>query len=291
MQGKRPSTIETYCARLQTVLYDLHDNNIRKLSDLKSQDIYAVFEKSRDKLNFSTYVKSFLKYLFNNGLNASDLSLIVPSMRRPKLVPSIYSDDEINLLLSEIDRKTLMGMRDYAVVLLAWRLGMRSGDILNLKIDNINFEARTIEFTQQKTLVPQRLELLPEIEDALFKYLSNDTNRYGSPYIFLSLVAPYNPLAKCAVNNIVNKYFKKANIDTKNRKHGGHALRMTLASELVAENVPYDVVRKIMGHEDPESIQRYVKFDIKMLRRCALEVPLPTGLLAEKLLILGGEVQ
>jgi site-specific recombinase XerD len=291
LQGKRESTIECYRQILLKTFYEFRTRNINNLSELHPQDIYAAFEKSSDKHNFSTPVRGFLKYLFKKGVHTSDLSLFVISVRRSKPVPSVYSSNETDKLLSYIDRTTVMGKRDYAVVLLALRLGMRSGDILNLKINDVDFNTKTIAFTQRKTLVPQRLALLPEIDEALSLYLTCRIH-YGSPYIFISEKAPFDRLSDAGVKNIVKKYFKAANIDTQGRKSGGHALRMTFASELVSEAVPYDVIRKILGHEDPEAIKHYVKLDIEMLRQCALEVPQPTGLLAEKLFnAAGGEVQ
>lgn len=288
LQGKRASTIAVYRAGVNGMLWDCHARKIRNLSDIRPRDIYGAFERSACKHNFSTSVRSFLKYLFKKGLTASDLSLIVPSVRRAKPVPSVYSREETGKLLSSIDRATAIGKRDYAAVLLALKLGMRSGDILNLKISDLDFSAKEIAFTQEKTLVPQRLELLPEIEGALLAHLSSGARRYGSPYVFLSAKAPFGPLSRAGVKSMVKKYLAAAGIAANGRKRGPHALRMTLASELVAENVPYGVVRKILGHEDPEAVKHYVKLDIERLRRCALEVPAPAGLLAERLSALAG---
>ena len=81
----------------------------------------------------------------------------------------------------------------------------------------------------------------------------------------------------------MRKAFKVAGICVVGKKHGPHSLRMTLASELVSEKVPYMVIGKILGHEDPNVTKHYVKFDIEMLRTCALEVPKLSGFVAEKL--------
>jgi integrase len=281
LQGRRGSTIEVYGKLLRKTLVCFRETGIKNLSELRAQDIYDAFKKSSDKLNFSTPVKSFLKYLFKKGIHDFDLSLIVPSVRRPKVVPSIYSKTETGRLLAAIDRTTSTGKRDYAVILLGLRLGIRAGDIANLKMSDLDFSAKTISFKQGKTLVPQKLELLPEVEDALLEYFSDGSaSRYGSPYVFLSTQPPFGKMSRDIAKNIARKYFKAAGIDPAGRKHGSHALRMTLASELAAENVPYGVIRKILGHEDTEAIKRYVKFDIKMLQKCALEVPRPSGLLA-----------
>ena len=243
-----------------------------------------------NKAGFATPAKSFLKYLFKKNLNSADLSLIIPKVRRPKPVPSIYSKSETEDMLSCIDKTTVIGKRDLAMILLALRLGIRASDILNLKVSDINYDLKTIEFIQVKTSVPHRLELLPEVEDALSAYLSDRVNPHGSNNIFLSTTPPFHPLSHAAVRIAVSKYIKIAGIESGQRKRGGHAMRSTFASELAAESVPYDVIRKILGHESQESTKHYVKFDFEMLRKCALDAPPPVGRLAENLYAATGGV-
>jgi integrase len=290
LRGLRPSSIETYIRCNRNVLNKFHSRGLRSLSEICPADIYAAFEASVSKEGFVIPVRSFLKYLFKKGLHVHDLSLIVPTVRRPQRVPSVYSKQETERILSGIDRSTPAGRRDYAVILLALRLGIRGGDIIQLKTGDINCEAHTIEFVQEKTLVPQRLELLPEVEEAPAAYLAERDNPQCRPYIFLSAKAPFKPLYRGAVYVAVAKHIKAAGIDAGERKRGSHAMRMTLASELAAESVPYDAIRRILGHESPESIKHYVKLDIEMLRKCALDAPKPIGRLAECLRdVTGGE--
>lgn len=281
LHGKRESTIGSYQESTRKLLHRFYSHGIRSLSEVKVADVYAAFEASVNKEGFRTAANSFLKYLFKKRLNDADLSLVIPKVPRAKPIPSIYSKSETERLISCIDTSTMIGRRDYAVILLALRLGMRTGDILNLKVSDINHDGKTIEFVQAKTSVPHRLELLPEIEEALTAYLSVRMNPHGNEHVFLSTAAPFSPLSKAAVRVIVNKYIERAGIEAGHRRRGGHALRSTFASELAAENVPYDVIRKILGHESQESTRHYVKFDFEMLRKCALETPAPSGRLAE----------
>ncbi|MBQ7522502.1 MAG: tyrosine-type recombinase/integrase [Clostridia bacterium] len=85
------------------------------------------------------------------------------------------------------------------------------------------------------------------------------------------------------VRHIVNNCIISVNIDVNGRKHGPHALRSSLASSLVSGGVPYDTVRKILGHSDPDAIKHYVKTDIERLRRCAIDPPEPAGIFFELL--------
>lgn len=207
--------------------------------------------------------------------------MFVPSTRHKRPVPSIYTKQETVDLLNSVDRTTDIGIRSYALIILALRLGLRSGDIVGLKLSNVDFTNKEISFYQEKTGVHQRLELLPEVDNALSAYITEARPHSEIPNLFLSVDEPYRPLTTGIVYHCINSHIKKAGIDPGERKRGAHSLRMTLASELVAENVPYDVVRKILGHENPVAIKHYVKFDITALRSCALKVPPITGKLAD----------
>ncbi len=288
LHGLRESTIARNVDYCKKALLFLWERKIRKLSDIISRDIHDAFIASEDKSNCSVSLRSFFRYLYKAGIHSIDLSLSVPSVRKPQLLPSTYTREEISRLLSSVDRSTEMGRRDYLIILLAQKLGMRSGDIAKLKYSDINFHAKTIEFIQEKTLVPHQLALLPEVEEALLEYLKVRRSGCNCKYIFLRVIPPFIRITRTVISNVVQKAFKVSGICVTGKKHGPHSLRMTLASELVSENVPYTVVGKILGHEDPDVAKHYVKFDIEMLRDCALEVPQLSGFIAEKLNIFEG---
>jgi len=176
----------------------------------------------------------------------------------------------------------------YAIALLALRLGLRVGDIVELRIEDIDFQHKKICFVQTKTKVKQSLELLPEVEDALIDYLENVRPASNLKNVFLSPYSPDQPIRDRSIYAMVRRHLVKSGVDPGERKRGPHALRMTLASELVAEKVPYDVVRKILGHENPISTKNYVAFDIESLRTCAIPVPPLSGSLA---MLMAGEMK
>ena len=281
LQGLRESTIKHHNDNCIKIFHELYLLQIYDISEIKPQDIYDVFSKVSDKANTGKSLRCLLRYLFKSGVLADDLSVIVPSVRARSPIPSVYTKDETNRLLSSIDTSQKIGKRNYAIILLVLRLGIRSGDIVNLKLSDIDFRSDVIEFVQSKTCVKQRMEFLPELKDALQTYLSEGRPETKSTNFFISARAPFRHMTVTAVSTLITNCMKKSGISPGNRKHGGHALRMTLASELVSEKVPYEVVRKILGHEDTMSMKHYVKFDIEMLRSCALEVPPLTGLYSE----------
>jgi len=287
--GIRKSTIAFDQYQCVKALITLARSGIHTFSDVKLSDIYKLFEQSTDKANLSTPLRGFFRHLFKEKKTEQDLSLFIPSIRTKKPIPSVYTREEVERLLSGFNSENDMDKRDYAIVLLALRLGMRSGDIANLKISDVNFQTKKITLIQSKTDNFQYLELLPEIEDALKAYLSGGRQKTAYPNVFLSAKSPLRPITPGTVYAVVSKYILKAGIDPGERKRGGHSLRMTLASELVSEEVPPNVVRKILGHEDPDAIKHYVKFDIESLRKCAIETPPIKGRLGKLLdAVMGG---
>jgi integrase len=283
LHGLRESTIARNVDYCRKTLLLLWERNIRELSDITPKDVHSAFITSKSKPNFQVSLRSFFKYLYKLGKHKIDLSLSVPSIRKPQALPSTYTKEEMEKLLLSVDKTTDMGKRDYLIILLAQKLGMRSGDIANLKYNDIDCQTKTIHFIQEKTLAPHRLELLPEIEEALQEHSKTGGRDYGSSYVFLRTIPPYTRITRAVVGNVVRKAFKISGICVDGKKHGPHSLRMTLASELVSENTPYMVVSKILGHEDPNAAKHYVKFDTEMLRACALEIPRLSGRIAEKL--------
>jgi len=254
---------------------------VSDFSEITASHIYELFENTTSKAGLSRSIRNFFKYLFKEGYTGKDLAVFVPSIRRKRPVPSVYTKQEVESFLSAFAKETTLQKRDYAMALLALRLGLRSSDIVKLKFSDIDFQAKKLTFTQDKTLVKQSLELVPDVEDALKSYLSSERQNFDSPYIFLTVKAPIRPVKRPAAYDATRNYLEKAKIEAGERRQGAHALRSTLASELVAEQVPYDVVRKILGHQNPRSTKDYVKFDIRSLRQCAIKVPPLGGKLKE----------
>lgn len=281
LQGLRESTVKEHQYSCVKILHAFYLRKIYDLSKIQPQDIYDVFSASNDKANISRTLKRFLRCLYKSKVLAFDFSVFVPSVRKRKPIPSVYTKEETEQLLSSIDIDRSAGKRDYAIILLALRLGVRSGDITNLRISDIDFQSNTIEFIQGKTNVLQRLELVPEVKEAIRRYLFECRPETTCTNLFVSIRPPFRPLTVMAITSLITRCMNRTDIAFGNRKRGGHALRMTLASELVSERVPYEVVRKILGHEDTKSMKHYVKFDVEMLRSCALETLPFSGLYAQ----------
>lgn len=282
--GLKYNTIKQYRVFLVKLFQDFVNNDINNWNTVDAKALTGAFSRSTNKSLFATYTKRLFEYLVSEGIVKYNYSGILPKVQYWKRIPSVYSNEEIETILNSVNLSTVTGKRDYAILLLAARLGIRSSDIRLLRFKNVNFEKKLIEFEQYKTGIPQRLTLLPEVAEALRDYIENARGDSIEPYIFLSCrKSMQGPMSRSTVSNVAAKYFSESGIKFGGRHHSAHALRMSLASALVAENVPYDVVRTILGHEDPNAITHYVKIDVENLRSCALDIPAPGGCFAEYL--------
>ncbi len=219
-------------------------------------------------------LRSFLRYLYANELHSQNLTETIPTLktRKQNRIPSVWTTEHVTKLFDVIDRGNPTGKRDYAVILLVARLGLRTIDIKHLKLDNLKWRENRIEFVQSKTSKALSLPLLPDVGWAIIDYLKNGRPKVESPYVFLRHLAPLEPFSdEDRLYQIVVKYMKLAKIPiSPQKKKGMHSLRHTLASRLLEENTPLSVISDILGHVSSDSTAVYLKVDVDMLRECAL---------------------
>lgn len=206
-----------------------------------------------------------------------DFSFVVPKARKKAVLPSVYSPEEIRKIESSVDTSSVSGKRNLCILLLASRLVMRSGDIVKLSFSEVDFGNGRINYIQEKPGKPQSLPLLPEVENALKDYICNGRPDCDEDRIFLRLEAPYRSLTTSAVRNVVNVCMKKSGVEPNGRRHGSHIFRSSAATSMVNDGVSYEVVRRILGHKDPNVVKHYASLDVINLKNCALRAPDPTG--------------
>ena len=279
----KDSTLYVYSRDCTFILTSFFEKGITSLQDITLQMVTDSYKQSTNKPSFRKTTKLFFDHLIKIGLVKTNFAMVLPILRKPQKVPSVYTQEETDKLLNAIDREAVKGKRDYAMILLALRLGLRNSDVINLKFSNINFRESFLDFTQFKTSVPHRLNMPISVKEALEDYINNGRASSDEEYIFLSDRSSKLPLHPGAFTSVINRYMIKAGIDWGDRHHGPHALRSTFASELLAEKVPYDAIRVILGHTNPGNVRFYTKMSIEDLRTCALEVPPPSGLFAKYL--------
>ena len=223
-----------------------------------------------------TSIRQFLFYLHETGRTEANLSLVVPncSAPPPQKIPSIYSKEEIERLLGVMDRADPRGKRDYAMILIASRLGLRSSDICQLKFSELDWKQDRILLKQKKTGAQIELPLLSDIGESIIDYLKYGRPQSDLPFVFLKHVPPYDGVTGAAFTNAIKAGMRQAGITHEgSRKHGPHALRHSLATVLLEQNTPLPVITGILGHKNPETTKIYLAIDLTSLRKCALIVP------------------
>lgn len=153
------------------------------------------------------------------------------------------------------------------------QLGIRSGDLCLLKMENIHWATDSIQFIQQKTGNEQILPMPENVKYALLDYLKNSRPQISSPYIFIRPQAPYTPYENTnPFYKLIGKYMELSGVNYSGKKHGLHAMRHSLAGNLLADGADLPVISGILGHSSTETTMRYTGIDITALRRIALEV-------------------
>lgn len=273
----RESTVLQQSNTITSTLLKLDSYGITQIGQITPSLVYRLYEDTSDKHNFVYPMRSFLQFLYHNKDLPKDYSYVVPARKKRYPTPSVYTDFEIEKFVETFDLSLPVDVRDYAISMLALRLGMRTSDIVALKLKDLDFTKMKISFTQSKTQVPQCLELVPEVRIALQEYLLKIRPSTDVQNVFLTFAISPSPLSGQTVYYRIQKHLLASGINIGSRKCGAHALRMTLASELISEKVPYNVVSKILGHEDVKTAKHYIQFDVDALRNCAIPVPPLSG--------------
>jgi site-specific recombinase XerD len=283
-------TIEEHEQHLSRFLRFLKQTHIESISAVNQSHILLFIKQINPRticlahLTIQT-LRDFFKYLYNQQFLDIDLSYLIPkdNYRNQAKIPSIYSIDEIETLIAAPDRGHATGKRDYAIILLAARLGLRASDIANLKFENLFWEQNTINLIQFKTGQKLELPLLAEVGNAIVDYLKYSRPKSDEPFVFLCARSPFNSIHTPVVTKIVENTFAKTGINTKDRKHGPHALRHSLAGRLLERQTILPVISEVLGHENTESTRFYLRIDLTSLRQCVLEVPgVSSGFYAQK---------
>lgn len=235
--------------------------------------------------NILLYLKYFHIFLKESKIPAPDcIELFSYRVYRDMPIQSYVTDEELDQILRVIDTDSEMGKRDRAIILLAATTGLRAGDLIRIKLTDIDWRKGEIRLLQRKTGRASYIPLVKEAGEALQDYILNARPRSDSPEVFLRLVAPRTGLADAvSIGCMFQQYQRKAGI----RRHafdgkGFHGLRRRLAKKLLVTGTPLTTIAQILGHDDPKSARQYLSLDTGNLKECALDfkgIPLERGVM------------
>jgi len=222
----------------------------------------------------ATALRSFLRFLYFCEETEIDLSASIPTVRkwRQATVPAFLSPDEVELVLSTVDRRTPRGCRDYAVLLLLARLGLRAGEIVVLELGDIDWRTGEIAI-HGKARVQDRLPLVSDVGEALTLYLSNDRGHSSSRRVFLRLYAPCVGLAgPAAIGHIVRGAFARAGLHRTGRG-AAHLFRHSLATRMIRHGASIAEISEVLRHRCKNTTEIYTKVAFEALRGVARPWP------------------
>jgi site-specific recombinase XerD len=281
MKGASEKTMESHTIYLRRYCEFIAEHGPDEPSKLTTADIVTYVNvlggSTRSTVHCSlSALRGFYRTLYSKGITAIDLSAFVPhdGYKSDAHLPSVYTKEEVEAILGVIDRGSPKGKRDYAMILIATRYGLRASDICDLKFESIEWSHSRIRLLTEKNTRAVEFQLMPDVGNAIIDYLKFGRPQSPIPYIFLSLNPPFEELAPPTLHSIVTERMREAHIQKlEERKHGPHALRHTLASTMLKNHVPLPVIQEVLGHLDPDSTMCYLRIDLDELSACALEVP------------------
>jgi len=259
-------------------LLSLADLGISDILQVKAKDIQAFLRsisKSRKKSMDSVIssLRTLDRYLTTSGLPGLPYAglLTAPRARERKIYPCMPQDD-LNLVIRSINRSTVIGKRDFAILLLAVSSGIRASDIANIKLSDIDWRNNEIRIIQGKTQVPINLPLQKGVGAALADYILNGRPESKSPQIFLRTLAPFqNFKYGASVACILHRRMKNVGVS---HRHGDgktmHGIRRMLGTQMVIEGIPVATVAQVLGHKNIDATRAYISLGIEGLRECAL---------------------
>ena len=218
-------------------------------------------------------IRGFLKYLHKVGVTSNDISAQMPHCKRilqPRL-PSTYSRTEIQKALGTIERITPIGKRNYAIFLTIARIGLRVSDVMNLRLKNISWRDNQIRIYQYKTGNPLAIPLPADVGNAIIDYLKYGRSVTEDDHVFLMQRCTI-PMTRSAIYTMISKAFSDAKIKTDGKHRGPHSLRHSLSSRMFENNVTIPVITQVLGHENGETTNYYLRIDLTSMSKCILEV-------------------
>ena len=218
-------------------------------------------------------LRGFLRFLYQSGKLATDLSCLLVSPRRYKLesLPRVLSWGEVKRIIESVDRSSRTGPQHYAILVLLANYGLRAGEVAHLKLRDINWRRKSIRITPRKSGKDLYLPLTSQVAQAITDYLKRGRPASKCRELLLLSCAPFKPLTSQNIAYVVNRHLQLAGLGLSVR--GPHLIRHSFATHLMRKGVPLKYISDLMGHRSLASTHIYTKTATEHLREVALEVP------------------
>jgi site-specific recombinase XerD len=273
------ATVVNYVPFIRRFLVDRFGGDPVRLSRLQARDVMGFVQRQAPRLHLksakllTTALRSFLRYARARGAVTQDLAAAVPTVANWSMssIPRAIPAASVRQLLASIDRRTARGRRDYAILLLLARLGVRASEVVYLELDDLDWETGQIT-VRGKRGTRAALPLPADVGEAIAAYLRYGRPRSACRRLFLRARAPLGGFAgPSAIAGIVRGALERAGINAPTK--GAHQFRHGLATQMLRGGALLSEIGEVLRHRSPETTMIYAKVDLDALRTLALPWP------------------
>jgi len=281
-RGLAPKSIVRHQPFIRRFLHEVCPAGVGDLGRISQEEVIRYIERhARDWSAGSGKamcwsLRAFLRYLHHRGLNPLALAGCVPSIRQWKLasLPTYLSTAQVQKVLDGCDRTTALGRRDYAILMMLAKLGLRANEVATLALDDIDWRSGEM-LVHAKGRQRARMPMPPDVGAAVVAYLRDGRPTSSCRRLFLRTLAPNVGFASgCAITMIAKAALERAGIRGYSH-HGAHIFRHSLATELLRSGATLSEIGLLLRHESQDTTRIYAKVDVEALR--TLSQPWPGG--------------
>ena len=278
-RGLSQATLDNYLPTVRRLLTDRFGNRRIIFNELHPRDISAFIIRYAHTMSpgraqlMTSALRSFFRFLHMRGETDIDLAGAVPTVPKWRFskIPKFLQPEQVKCVLQSCDKNTATGQRNYAILLLLARLGLRAGEIVHLELDDIFWEASEL-IVSGKSSREERLPLPHDVGQAIATYLRDIRPQCSSRRLFIRMVAPLRGFSSsAAVCTIVRRALAHAGINMDFK--GAHLFRHTLAANMLRGGAAISEIGEILRHQLPNTTEIYTKVDLKALHAIALPWP------------------
>ena len=211
----------------------------------------------------------FLRYCHRERILSEDLSAAVemPQSYRLADIPRAITWEQVRIMLQAVDRRTVRGRRDYAILLLLVTYGLRAHEVVKLTLDDFDWQQERFQVPARKAGHWSAYPLANVVAEAIIDYLQHGRPQTTDRHLFFRVLAPHRPITNAAVSSSVADYLRKAGIHV--HRPGAHTLRHTCVQRLIDAEFPLKTIGDYIGHRSPQSTEIYSKVALSALREVA----------------------
>lgn len=277
-RGLSTATVVSYVTVIRRFLHEQFGRRVLRLKQLRAQDLHRFVVREIQRVSRThgkiviTALRSFMRFLLLRGALQTDLARTLPGVATWRLshLPRSLLPEQVERLLAGCDLGSPSGTRDYAILLLLARLGLRGGEVLNMALEDLDWERGEL-VVRGKGPRLERLPLPVDVGAAVARYLQEVRPSCATRRVFVRLDAPHQGLAQSGVCCVVRRALARAGLDPQHK--GAHLLRHSLATNLLRRGASLSEIGQLLRHRQPTTTQIYAKVDIEALRGIALPWP------------------